>query len=78
MVLIENLKWFKLPLEKIRNGFEVNEKNGKENLEIKEFKKVVKFIFENLPKFLIKLKSIFKTLFEFDVDHICIWIEKGK
>ena len=39
-VLIENLKWFKLPLEKIRNGFEVNEKNGKENLEIKEFKKL--------------------------------------
>ena len=30
------------------NGFE-----GKENLKIKEFKKVVKFIFENLPKFLI-------------------------
>ena len=51
--MIENLKWFKLLLEKIRNGFEVKEKREKENLKIKEFKKVVKFIFENLPKFLI-------------------------
>ena len=41
-------------LEKeIRNGIEVKEKREKENLKIKEFKKVVKFIFENLPKFLI-------------------------
>ena len=39
--------------KKIRNGFEVKEKREKENLKIKEFKKVVKFIFENLPKFVI-------------------------
>ena len=37
----------------IKNGFEVKEKKEKENLRIKEFKKVVKFIFENLPKILI-------------------------
>ena len=36
--------------KKIRNGFEVKEKNGKENLKIKVFLKVVKFIFGNLPK----------------------------
>jgi len=40
VILIENLKWFKLLLEKNRNGFEVKEKNGKENLKVKEFKKV--------------------------------------
>ena len=38
---------------KFENGFEVNEKRGKGNWKIKEFKKVVKFISENLPKFLI-------------------------
>ena len=51
--MIENLKWFKLLLKKIRNGFEVKEKREKGNWKIEEFKKVVKFIFENLPKFLI-------------------------
>ena len=36
-------------LEKeIRNGIEVKEKREKENLKIKEFKKVVKFISEKL------------------------------
>ena len=38
---------------KFENGFEVNEKREKGNWKIKEFKKVVNFIFENLPKFLI-------------------------
>ena len=38
--------------KKIRNGFEVKEKREKENLKTKEFKKVVKFIFEDLLKFL--------------------------
>jgi len=37
----------------IKNGFEVKEKKEKGNWKIKEFKKAVKFIFENLPKFLI-------------------------
>ena len=37
----------------IKNGFEVKGKKEKENEKIKEFKKVVKFIFENLLKFLI-------------------------
>ena len=37
----------------IKNGIEVKEKREKENLKIKESKKVVKFIFEDLPKFLI-------------------------
>ena len=53
MYLIENLKWFKLLLEKIRNGFEVKEKNGKENLKIKEIKSCKNLFLENLPKFLI-------------------------
>ena len=35
------------------NGFEVKEKRQKGTWKIKEFKKVVKFTFENLPKFLI-------------------------
>ena len=38
---------------KFENGFEVKEKREKGNWKIEEFKKVVKFIFENLPKFLI-------------------------
>ena len=38
---------------KFENGFEVKEKKEKGNWKIKEFKKVVKFTFENLPKFLI-------------------------
>ena len=37
---------------KFENGFEVNEKREKGNWKIKEFKKIVKFIFENLPNFL--------------------------
>ena len=39
--------------KKIRNGIEVKEKREKGNWKIKEFKKVVKFTFENLPKLLI-------------------------
>ena len=39
-------------LEKIRKGFEIKEKREKENLKTKEFKKVIKFIFEDLLKFL--------------------------
>ena len=38
---------------KFENDFEVNEKREKGNWKIKEFKTVVKFIFENVPKFLI-------------------------
>ena len=38
---------------KFKNGFEVKEKKEKGHGKIKEFKKVVKFIFESLPKFLI-------------------------
>ena len=38
---------------KFENGFEVKEKREKGNWKIKEFKKVVKFISDNLPKFLI-------------------------
>jgi len=38
---------------KNRNGIEVKEKKEKGNWKIKEYKNVVKFIFENLPKFLI-------------------------
>jgi len=34
-------------------GFEVKEKREKGNWKIKEIKKVVKFIFENLQKFFI-------------------------
>ena len=36
--------------DKFENGFEVKEKKEKGNQKIKEFKKVVKLIFENLPK----------------------------
>ena len=56
-------------LEKIRNGFEVKEKNGKENLKIKEIKSCKNLFLENLPKFLIFIwvKSTFETLFEFDL-----------
>ena len=38
---------------KFENGFEVKEKKEKRNWKTKEFKKVVNFFFENLPKFLI-------------------------
>ena len=38
---------------KFENGFKVKEKREKGNLKINEFTKVVKFIFENLPKVLI-------------------------
>ena len=57
---------------KFENGFEVKEKREKGNWKIKEFKKVVKFIFENLPKVLIpiRVKSIFETLIEFDLAYI--------
>ena len=37
----------------IKNGFVVKEKNGKENLKIKEFKSCKNLFLENLPKFLI-------------------------
>ena len=39
--------------DKFENGFEVKEKKEKGNWKTNEFKKVVKSIFENLPKFLI-------------------------
>ena len=42
---------------KLKNGFEEKEKERKENWEINEFKKVVKFIFG-------KLNKIFSFLFE--------------
>ena len=48
-----NWKHSKCFWKKIRNGIEVKEKREKENLKIKEFKKVVKFIFVSIPKFLI-------------------------
>ena len=65
---------------KFENGFEVKEKKDKRELENKRVLKVAKFIFENLPKVLILfwIESIFETIFEFDLDHIWIWIEKGK
>ena len=45
---------FKMVLKnKFENGFKVKEKKEKGNWKIKEIKRVVKFIFENLPKFLI-------------------------
>ena len=65
---------------KFENGFEVKERKEKRELENKRVLKVAKFIFENLPKVIILfwIESIFETIFEFDLGHIWIWIEKGK
>ena len=65
---------------KFENGFEVKEKKDKRELENKRVLKVAWFIFENLPKVLILfwIESIFEIMFEFELDHIWIWIEKGK
>ena len=59
----------------IKNGFEEKEKKEKENLKIKVFLKVVKFIFRNLPKivhFYLNKKTYFKPCSKFD--WVCIWI----
>ena len=48
LIQIENIQ--NAFAKEIKNGFEVKEKRIRK---IKEFKKVVKFIFENLSKFLI-------------------------
>ena len=52
LIQIENIQK-KLLKNKFENGFEVKENRQKGTWKIKEFKKVVKFIFKNLPKFLI-------------------------
>ena len=47
-------------------------KERKENLRIKEFKKLQEFMFENLLKLFIlfELKSVFETPFEFDFSNV--------
>ena len=59
--------------EKNRNGIKVKEKREKENLKIKEFKKAVKFIFENLLKFLT-----FSQVEKYARNSNWIWFEKEK
>ena len=49
-------------------------KKEKENLKIKVFLKVVKFIFRNLPKivhFYLNKKNVFQIMFKFD--WVCNW-----
>ena len=76
---IQNSKWIQIALEnKFENGSEIKEKKRKRELENKRvFKSLQKFSYGNLPKVLIS-KSIFETIFKFNLDHIWIWIEKGK
>ena len=68
---IQNSKWIQNAFEnEIKNGFEVKEKKEKENWKIKEFKRVVKFIFGSLPKLPIFIwveKYIWNSIW------ICIW-----
>ena len=68
---IQNSKWIQNAFEnEIKNDFEVKEKKEKENWKIKEFKRVVKFIFGSLPKLPIFIwveKYIWNSIW------ICIW-----
>ena len=74
---IQNLKQIQIIFEnKFEKGSEIKEKKRKRELENKRvFKSLKKFSFGNLPKVLI-LRSIFETIFEFDLNHI--WIDKKK
>ena len=77
---IQNSKWIQNAFEnEIKNDFEVKEKKEKENWKIKEFKRVVKFIFGSLlkfPIFYLSWKVYLKLYMNLHLVHNWIWFWK--